>query len=217
MFTDLKNEWTDCQKCPLFELRNQIVFGHGNLDADLLIISEAPGKEEDAYGIPFSGPALSQIFNKLLAAIGISRSKIWITNTCMCRPKSTKPGRNNRAPTIKEVRACLPRLYDEINIIKPKLIVLAGNTPLNLATGKRGITKNRGWQNSKWEGNDFVVEQIYATLHPASILHGSTEQIKQKRQWIWDDWQHIARTLSVIEKKKRAEKGSQDSSQTNPT
>lgn len=200
-FQSLQSDWINCTRCPLSELRNQVVFGHGNLDADLVMIGEAPGKDEDETGQPFIGKA-GEKFNKLLEAVGIDRKNIWVTNTCLCRPKSTKPGKQNRAPLAPEIRACLPRLYEEINIIKPQIVVLAGNTPLYMATGKRGITKHRGWQDAKWNGGDFIVEKVYATLHPASLLYGSTEQIKTKRQWIWNDWQEIAGALSATKKER---------------
>lgn len=204
MYSSLQDNWRECERCPLSDLRNQVVFGHGNLDADLVMIGEAPGKDEDLTGEPFIGKA-GEKFNKLLDAVGIQRENIWTTNTCLCRPVSTKPGKENRAPLTPEIRACLPRLYDEIGIIRPKIIVLAGNTPLYMATNKRGITKHRGWQDMKWEGEDFVVERVYATLHPASLLYGSTEQIKQKRQWVWEDWQNIAGALSATKEEGSSE------------
>ena len=204
MFDELKSDYFDCVRCPLSELRTQVVFGHGNLDAELMMIGEAPGKDEDLSGKPFMGKAGGK-FNSLLKAVGIDRDNIWVSNTCLCRPVSQKKGKENRAPLVPEVRACLPRLYREISIVRPKIIVLAGNTPLHMATRKRGITKNRGWQEAKWEGCDFVVERVYATLHPASLLYGSTEQIKQKRQWIWNDWQEIAGALSAAKEKREVE------------
>lgn len=196
-FENLKDEWGACLRCPLSSLRKQVVFGRGNLDASLVMIGEAPGEQEDKLGEPFVGPA-GEMFNKLLAAVGLNRDSLWITNVCLCRPKVNKPGRSNRAPTVEEMQACFPRLYDEMNVVKPKIIVLAGNTPLLLATGKRGITANRGWQNTKWVGEDFATDKIFATLHPASLLYGSKDQIQQKKQSIYNDWLEIARMLNVI-------------------
>lgn len=197
-FDRLKEKWGACQACPLAQLRTQIVFGHGNLDADLAMIGEAPGEQEDKHGIPFVGPAGEQ-FNRLLSAVGLNRESLWITNTCLCRPKENKPGRSNRAPKADEMQACFPRLYDEIAIVRPKIIVLAGNTPLLLATGKRGIMANRGWQkDTKWVGEGFAIEYVFATLHPASLLYGSKDQIQEKKQAIYKDWLEIARMLSVI-------------------
>jgi uracil-DNA glycosylase family 4 len=202
-FGDFQNKWRGCQACPLSALRTQVVFGHGNLDASLAMIGEAPGEQEDKFGKPFVGPA-GETFNKLLAAVGLTRESLWITNTCLCRPKIDKPGKSNRAPVVGEMQACFPRLLEELDIVKPKIIVLAGNTPLYLATGKRGILKHRGWQaDAKWVGDGCVVEKIYATLHPASLLYGTTEQIKEKKKLIFQDWLEIARMLSVIKAQER--------------
>jgi uracil-DNA glycosylase family 4 len=209
-FEELKQIWGVCTKCPLSSLRTQVVFGHGNLDADLAMIGEAPGEQEDKHGTPFVGPAGEQ-FNRLLAAVGLNRESLWITNTCLCRPKETKPGKSNRAPKSCEMQACFPRLYDEMNIVRPKIIVLAGNTPLLLATGKRGITSHRGWQkDTKWVGEGFATDKIYATLHPASLLYGSKDQILEKKQAIYKDWLEITRMLSVI---KAQESGIQNGTQ----
>ena len=199
-FSRLVGEWINCQRCPLSQLRTRVVFGHGNLDARLVMIGEAPGKNEDLLGKPFIGDAGKQ-FDALLAAVGIDRNDIWVTNTCLCRPKSLKIGKENRPPTVKEIRACEPRLYDELDIIQPEIIVLAGNTPLYLATRKRGITKQRGWQNTEWVGTGFRTNKVYATLHPASLLYGSIEQRKDKRAWIFEDWLAIAEALGVKKEK----------------
>ena len=197
-YTEFRERWRGCQGCPLSSLRTQVVFGQGNLDASLVMIGEAPNEQEDRFGKPSVGPA-GENFNKLLAAVGLARESLWITNTCLCRPKVDKPGKSNRAPNVKEIQACFPRLYEELNIIKPKIIVLAGNTPLYLATQKRGIMKNRGWQtDAKWVGDDFIAEHVFATLHPASLLYGTTEAIKEKKKAIFEDWLAIAaRMLNV--------------------
>ena len=201
----LNNVWKDCSRCPLSKLRTSVVYGSGNVGARLVIIGEAPGEQEDLEGKPFVGPA-GERFNALLDAVGINREDIWITNTCMCRPKHPKPGKNNRAPTVEEMRSCFPRLAEEINIVRPEIIVLAGNTPLYLATNKRGITKCRGWQKTTWDGDGFTVKNIYATLHPASLLHGSEEQRKQKAWWMYNDWLEIAaRVISAEEQVKTKE------------
>jgi uracil-DNA glycosylase family 4 len=194
----LFNDWKACQRCPLANLRNRVVFGNGNPEAKLVMIGEAPGETEDIEGKPFVGKA-GETFNKMLEFIGLSRDELWITNTCLCRPKVTdQPGRSNRAPNANEIAACNPRLLAEIDIIKPAIVVLAGNTPLYAVTGKKGITKHRGWQDAVWQGKSFSTNNVYATLHPASVLYGSTEQVKQKKLWMLEDWQEISRKLNVI-------------------
>lgn len=199
-YCQLKERFSCCTNCPLSELRSQVVFGHGNLNADIVVIAEAPGKEEDINGIPLvpHAPA-GKNFMRLLDAVGIKRENIWITNTCLCRPVSDKPGKENRTPTAKEIEACEERLVLELNIIKPKVIVLSGNTPLYAIYGKRGITKYRGWQSKPLlimgKDTQLTIDKVYATIHPASLLYGSEEQRKKKKWWIFEDWKEIAAAI----------------------
>jgi len=187
----LKKEWAACERCPLSQLRKRVVFGQGNPEARLVMIGEVPGEDEDASteDKPTAGMA-GKIMHKLLSIVNINREDLWITNVCMCRPSSS--GRK-RAPKLDEITSCHPRLMGELEIIKPEIIVLAGNTPLYMATGKRGISKNRGWQNTVWTGKTFSTDKVFATLHPSSLLHGSKEQTEMKADWIKTDWLEIAR------------------------
>lgn len=185
----LNDEWSDCTKCGLADIRTQVVNGTGNPESRLVLIGEAPGRDEDINGALFVGET-GQLFDKILAAVDIKRDDIWITNTCLCRPKVDENGRENRALKMKEINACRPRLQAEMRIIGPELIVLMGNSPLLMTTGKRGITKHRGWV-VKPDDNNLV--GIYATLHPRSFLHGSAEQIHSKKKMAWEDWQEIAK------------------------
>jgi DNA polymerase len=200
LLNEFKNNWVNCTKCPLSELRKQVVFGSGNIDAKLVMIGEAPGEDEDNGGLPFIGKA-GKVFDWILKDTGIKREELWITNTCLCRPKISLPGKNNRAPKLNEIRACYTRLLQELDIIKPEIIVLAGNIPLYMATGARGITKKRGWQETKWIGGTFSTDRVFATLHPASLLYGSKEQKEKKADWLKSDWLEIARIF--LGKKKR--------------
>lgn len=204
-FEALKKAYIACDMCPLSLLRSKVVFGHGNLGAKILMLGEAPGKVEDEGGEPFIGPA-GKKFDMLLAAVGLERSQIWITNTCLCRPKSTKPGKENRAPLAKEIAACSSRLLREIEIIKPEVLVLSGNIPLYAVTGKRGITSKRGWLDAKLVCYSHVVSKIYATLHPASLLYGSVEHLRLKRQWIYNDWLEIAKAVNGTTPEGRSER-----------
>lgn len=184
----LEKEWVACERCPLFQLRKQVVFGGGNPEAKIVMIGEVPGEDV---------AIIIKIMNKLLNNVKISLDSLWITNVCLCRPVSLK---KNRAPKLKEIKACHPRLMSELEIIKPEIIVLAGNTPLYMATGKRGITKQRGWQDIVWSGNTFSTNKIFATLHPSSLLHGSKEQKQMKADWIIKDWLEIG---VILGKEKR--------------
>jgi uracil-DNA glycosylase family 4 len=198
-FQGFKEKWQSCVQCPLSTLRKQVVFGSGNLDAALMLLGEAPGEDEDDGGLPFQGKA-GKVLDSLLDMAGLTREHLWITNTCLCRPKAEKKA--NRAPTAPEIKACTPRLAEEITIVKPQIVVAMGNTPLYLITGKRGITSSRGWLDKPLKVRDWQA-RVYATLHPASLLYGSTEQIHQKRAALEADWLEIARHYLVIKEKSR--------------
>jgi len=192
-YNKLKQLYRDCSLCGLCESRTNVVFGRGNLDADIMVISEAPSEVEDSTGLIFNGE-VGEIFKWILENSGIDKSRLWITSTVMCRPES-KGGRN-KTPKVSEIKGCKPRLIEEISLVSPKIIVLAGNVPLLMATGKRGITKNRGIQS--YEGS--YPGKMFATLHPASLLHGPREQKLMKANWLLDDWREIARILNAEEK-----------------
>ena len=177
----------DCKACSLSASRTQVVFGQGNSDTSLMIIGEAPGQEEDEQGKSFMGKEAGQLFDKILASVNINREEIWITNACMCRTPE------DRAPYAKEIKACGELLLHEIFIIHPKVIVIMGNVPLFSFTKRRGITKNRGWIE-----DSLLPIPIYATLHPASLLHGGEAQIEKKKHMVWEDWKAIKVKLEEL-------------------
>lgn len=174
-FDDLKASWKNCQGCPLKDSRSRVVFGHGNIDANIVLIGEAPGRNEDDGGKPFIGRA-GELLTKICNALDLDREKdIWITNTCLCRPK------NNRTPTKSEVKACSKRLGEELKIIQPDIVVLMGNTPLLAFTGKTGINKMRGWISKACHSN--YPWSVYATFHPAALLYDPTKKPKAREDW----------------------------------
>jgi len=179
----LKDLWRNCQRCPLKNSRSRVVFGHGNIDASIVLIGEAPGRNEDEGGKPFIGRA-GELLTKICKALDLDRENdLWITNTCLCRPK------NNRTPTKQEVKACRGRLEEELKIIDPDVVVLMGNTPLLAFTGKTGITKMRGRISRPHESN--MPWTVYATYHPAALLYDQS-----KKPDAWKDWQAIAGELN---------------------
>lgn len=111
----------DCFKCDLCTTRNHIVNSYGNPNADIMFIGEAPGYTEDRKGIPFVGKA-GQNLDKYLSICNFNREDIYLSNILKCRPP------NNRLPSVFEVNNCFPYLIQEINEVKPKIIVLLGNT-----------------------------------------------------------------------------------------
>jgi DNA polymerase len=161
--------------CPLRKTATQLCFADGNPEAHVMLVGEAPGRDEDLQGKPFVGRS-GQLLDKMLAAIGLSRqgerpdNSAFITNVIFWRP----PG--NRTPTEQETLMCLPFLKRTIAIQKPKAIVCLGATPTQRLTGQKdGILKLRGrWFTVEVEGRNIP---LLATLHPAYLLR----QPAQKR------------------------------------
>jgi uracil-DNA glycosylase family 4 len=148
--------------CPLRTGNVSTVFADGNSEADLMLIGEAPGAQEDRMGLPFVGPA-GQLLDRMLAAIGRNRTTAYITNVTFWRP----PG--NRTPTSAEVETTMPFVRRHIALVRPKVIVALGACAARALTGDvTGIMRLRGqWRTISVEGTDFP---ILPTLHPAFLL-----------------------------------------------
>ena len=173
----MEQVWADignCTRCPLHEGRTQIVQTVGNYSADLMFIGEAPGADEDAKGEPFVGRA-GQLLNKMIEAIGMKREEVCIGNINRCRPPA------NRQPTLPEAHTCRPFLMREIAVIRPKVIVVMGNTALhNLLDTKIGITRMRG------QFHDYFGVKVMPTFHPAYLLRDPS-----KKREVWDDLKKV--------------------------
>jgi len=157
--------YKNCNLCPLASLgRTTIVFGEGNPDADLMLIGEGPGRNEDEQGRPFVGRS-GNLLTKTLNALGINRSDIFIANIVKCRPP------NNRAPLPDELSVCKKLLLEkQIKIIRPKAICTLGSCATQtLLETKIGITKLRGSLNS------YQDISLIPTFHPAYILRNAKE------------------------------------------
>lgn len=147
-----------CTKCPLHKSRTNFVFGVGNPNADIMVIGEGPGAEEDAQGEPFVGRA-GKLLNEILKAINFQREEVYIANVIKSRP----PG--NRTPTAEEMEACVPYLRKQIDLIRPKLILCLGLTAAQgLLRVRESMTKMRG-QLFEYRGVKVMV-----TYHPAALL-----------------------------------------------
>jgi uracil-DNA glycosylase family 4 len=170
--------------CALKQTATNLVFIDGNPKARLLIIGEAPGAEEDRQGLPFIGPA-GKLLDQMLAAIGLDRTSVLITNTLYWRP----PG--NRNPSPAEIAACLPFVERSIEIVDPAVLVLAGGTAAKtLLATKEGIMKLRGrWFNFKTARMSQPIPTM-AIFHPAFLLRSPG----QKRA-AWADLLEIRRQL----------------------
>jgi uracil-DNA glycosylase len=178
---DIWNDVGNCTRCPLFEGRTQIVHTTGNFNADLMFVGEAPGADEDAKGEPFVGRA-GQLLNKIIEAIGMTRDQVAIGNINRCRP----PG--NRTPTLPEAHTCRPFLLREIAVIRPKVIVVLGNTALhNLLDTKVGITKVRG------KFQDYYGVKVMPTFHPAYLLRDPS-----KKRETWEDMKMVRDYLGSV-------------------
>jgi len=171
---DIRADIGNCTRCPLWEGRTKIVHTTGNFSADLLFVGEAPGANEDAEGVPFVGKA-GQLLNKIIESIGLKREQVLVGNVNRCRPPQ------NRTPTLAEAHTCRPFLWREIAVVRPKVIVVLGNTATqNLLDTKIGITKLRG------EFQDYHGVKVMPTFHPAYLLRDPS-----KKRETWEDMKKV--------------------------
>jgi uracil-DNA glycosylase len=151
-----------CTRCPLHQTRTKAVFGAGDADADLMFVGEAPGAEEDRRGLPFVGRA-GQLLGELLEGIGMSREDVFIANVLKSRP----PG--NRDPQPLEIEACRPYLFEQVQMIEPKVVCTLGNFATKLLSGSpAGITKVRGTPQVHELGGRAIF--LVPLFHPAAAL-----------------------------------------------
>ena len=169
----------DCTRCKLHTLgRKQIVFGVGSPNADLMFVGEAPGADEDIQGIPFVGRA-GQLLTKIIEAIGLRRDDVYIANVIKCRPPQ------NRNPEPDEVETCEPFLFQQIDIIKPKVIVALGKFGAQtLLRTLEPISRLRG------RVYDFRGAKLIPTFHPAYLLRNPSS----KRD-VWEDMKVVRELL----------------------
>jgi DNA polymerase len=156
-------EVAGCTRCRLSQGRTQVVFGVGDAHADLMFVGEAPGFHEDKQGYPFVGQA-GKLLDKLLAGIGLDRSRVYIANVLKCRP----PG--NRDPAPDEIEACEGHLFRQIELIRPRVVATLGNFATKLLSGKpAGITRVHGTEQQVTLGESRVL--LYPLYHPAAALY----------------------------------------------
>lgn len=164
-----------CQRCPLRKGCRQVVVSTGVTSAQLMLIGEGPGADEDAQGLPFVGKA-GQLLDNILHAGGFSRqTNVYITNVVKCRPPE------NRIPTEEERQACLPILRQQYRLLQPKIVLLLGATAVQTVIDPQArITKVRG----QWVEKDGV--WFMPTYHPAALLRN--EMLKKD---VWDDMKQV--------------------------
>jgi len=171
----LRNKVLTCRQCALSQTRNNVIFGEGFVNAGIMIIGEAPGRDEDIQGRPFVGLS-GQLLDKILDACGFTRREhVYISNIVKCRPP------DNRVPSPAEAEICLPWLLNQIEIINPKIMILLGATALKYMTGPNlRITRDHG----KWIScYDRLTMPVY---HPAALLRDP----RLKRD-TWEDFKNV--------------------------
>lgn len=179
---ELEKSIIGCQKCKLCSGRTNIVFADGNKNANVMLIGEGPGADEDKQGIPFVGKA-GQLMNKAFEGLGIDRKRLYIANIVKCRPP------NNRVPEVDEAEACLNYLRNQVLLVRPQIIVLMGSTALKNILGKEyGITASRG----TWIEKKGIL--YMPTWHPAALLRDDTKKID-----FWQDMKQVKQKADELE------------------
>jgi len=176
----IREEIGDCTRCPLCQGRNKIVFGDGDPNARLMFVGEGPGADEDASGLPFVGRG-GQLLNNMIQAMGLKREHVYIANVVKCRPPA------NRTPDPDEAHTCVPFLFRQIDVVRPKLLVALGQTAVTYLTGEKKPL-------SAWRGTVHPLRgtKLIVTYHPAFLLRDPN----QKRH-AWADLQMAMRELGL--------------------
>ena len=184
---ELRDAMASFEGCDLKHTAMNLVFGDGNPDADIMLIGEAPGADEDRQGKPFVGMS-GQLLDKVFAAIGLERSKIYITNMLPWRP----PG--NRQPTNTETAACLPFVRRHIELVNPKLLVMVGGVSSKTILDRpEGITRLRGKEITYESDGLKQPIQAMAIYHPAYLLRSPS-----RKQDTWYDMLRIRDMVQTV-------------------
>ena len=184
---NLNNACIKCNSCGLSKTRKNVVVGKGNETAHIVIIGEGPGEQEDITGLPFVGRA-GKMLDTVLSSVDIDPVKdCYITNIVKCRPP------NNRKPSSSESEACMPWLTEQINLLRPKIIILAGSTAVQSFLGiKEPISKIRG----QWIEKDNI--KYMPIFHPSYLLRNPSKE-RGKPKWLtWRDLQKVKKELNSI-------------------
>jgi len=193
---ELRQRASVCLKCPhLVKNRKNVVFGVGDIHAPLMFVGEAPGADEDAQGEPFVGAA-GQLLTRIIKTMGLSRETVYIANVLKCRPDTPGQSYGNRKPTTDEMKTCLPYLLEQIDLIRPKVLVALGATALEGLIGATGgITRHRG------KFQTFRGIPLMPTFHPSYLLHNPALTEKRK---VWEDMLQVMEKLQMpISEKQR--------------
>ncbi|HLF85608.1 MAG TPA: uracil-DNA glycosylase [Nitrospiria bacterium] len=182
--TSIREEIGDCRRCKLHLKRKNIVFGTGNVEARLVFVGEGPGEDEDIEGLPFVGRA-GQLLTKIIEAMGMKRSDVYIANIVKCRPP------NNRNPEPDEIESCLPFLKSQLEAINPLLIVALGTFAAQTLLGSRErISQMRGRFHS------YNGIKVMPTFHPSYLLRNPDE-----KRVVWEDMKMVMEELKKMGQK----------------
>lgn len=188
--SELQSVVEKCNICRLSSTRNRVVFGEGSSNPILMLIGEAPGREEDIQGRPFVGKS-GELLTKMLRAINIKRKEVFITSVVKCRPP------RNRTPGREEIEACLPYLLKQIELLSPKIILCLGSVAAhNLLNGQiRRSAPTKYKSISELRGNFFDLHgiKVAVTYHPAYLLRFGGEKLKNIKRKVWSDLQMLQR------------------------
>ena len=172
-------------------LREKIVFSSGNANADIMFIGEAPGREEEIQGLPFVGPS-GQLLTKIIQAMGMKREDVYISNIVKFRPmiEGKSQGSSNRKPTINEMELSLPFIFEEINVVRPRIIIALGGTAM------QGLLKINDTLSSA-RGNVYDVQGTKAivTYHPSFLLR--SKKANQDKRKLWKDMMLVMEILNI--------------------
>jgi DNA polymerase len=188
-FADLRQRAMACVKCShLASSRKNVVFGVGDINAQLMFVGEAPGADEDIQGEPFVGKA-GQLLTKIIETMGLRRESVYIANILKCRPDTPGQASGNRKPTPEEMQTCIPFLHEQIDLIQPKVLVALGGTAVEGLLGKTvGIMKLRG----NWHTYRGI--PLMPTYHPAYVLRN--QALSEKRR-VWEDMMMVMEKLEL--------------------
>jgi uracil-DNA glycosylase family 4 len=180
-----------CRKCAIGSERRNNVYGEGDPCAHLVVIGEGPGETEDQLGRPFVGRA-GELLNRMLAAIGLAREDVYICNAIKCRATLRTPsGLRNRAPDPQEIANCRPFLDEQLEVVRPAVILLLGAPAAKSFLGSTfQITKMRG----RWyEGPHGIPMMV--TFHPAYVLRQTGGEIGAVKRLVWNDLKQVRAKL----------------------
>jgi uracil-DNA glycosylase family 4 len=167
---ELEAEALACRRCSLASGRTKVVFGVGSPEADLMLVGEGPGREEDLAGEPFVGRSGKLLDRLLWEELGLVRQQCYIANVVKCRPPA------NRDPRPEEVEACRPYLEAQVGLIRPSVVLTLGNFATRLVLGAEGgVTRLRGRSYRQGEA------EVVPTYHPAAALRGGPEVVARMR------------------------------------